>query len=275
MGPEYSWINGKFVLKNDAQVSISDLAIQRGYGIFDFFKTINFRPVFLKEHLQRFYHSLSAMRLELTIDGDAFKQIFDELMKKNNLGDSGIRITVTGGYSADGYTLTTPNVLIAQTPFKYDPAVFERGINLVTYKYQRQLPQIKTIDYLHSIWLQPFIKEKGADDVLYHHNSHIRECPRSNIFIVSEHNEVLTPSHGILAGINRNKILSFKEFNAKEEKITLDHLRAAKEVFITSTTKNVLPVFKVNGKVIGNGKPGKVTRAIFEQLLKSQDNNPE
>lgn len=272
MGPEYSWINGYFVHKNDAKVNITDLAIQRGYGIFDFFKTINFRPVFLDNHLRRFYHSLSAMRLEITIDAEAFKQIFQELMQKNNLGDSGIRITVTGGYSPDGYTLTSPNILISQIPFKYDPAVFDKGINLVTYKYQRQLPQIKTIDYLHSIWLQPFIKEKGADDVLYHHNSHIRECPRSNIFIVSEHDEVLTPSHGILEGINRNKILSFSEFNAKEEKITLDHLRASKEVFMTSTTKNVLPVFQVNGKMIGNGKPGEITQAIFEQLVKSQMN---
>jgi len=268
----YSIINGDFIVKNEASILISDLSIQRGYGIFDYFRTINNQPVFLEDHLDRFFYSASELNLNVGLDRDQLKRLIQQLIEKNNIPDSGIRITLTGGYSEDGYSLAKPNLLITQTAFSFNTENFNNGIKLVTFEHQRQLPWIKTIDYLMAIRLQRFIKENKADDVLYYSQDTITECPRSNFFIVTQNDEVLTPGKNILRGITRKKILDFYELNVKETNISLKDIENAKEAFIASTTKNVLPVFEINGKAIGDGKPGKLTSDIYKKIggLKEQ-----
>lgn len=260
-------INGTLVAENEATILISDLSIQRGYGIFDYFRTSDNRPVFLEDHLDRFCRSASEMRLDAGIDREQIKKMIAELMLRNNLPDSGIRITLTGGYSENGYTLAKPNLLITQAAFTFPKESFNTGIGLVTYEHQRQLPQVKTIDYLQAIYLQPFIEAGHADDVLYHHQTGVCECPRANFFIVTDKDEVITPASNILKGITRKKILGFSEFNVKEGAVSLQQLENIREAFITSTTKNVLPVLKIDGKMVGNGKPGELTTRINQQLL--------
>jgi len=266
MSDTYAMINGGFILKNEASLFISDLSIQRGFGIFDFFRTVDHKPIFLEDHLDRFYFSASQMNMEISLAREALKKQIFELIEKNSIPDSGIRITLTGGYSEDGYTLSKPNLVITQNAFAFNKENFEKGIKLVTYDHQRQLPQIKTIDYLQAIRLQPFVKENHADDLLYHDQNMIRECPRSNFFIVTNNNEVLTAGKKILKGITRKKILELEEFNIREEEITLKDLENVKEAFVSSTTKNVLPVLKIDGKTIGNGKPGEITRRIYDKI---------
>jgi D-alanine transaminase/branched-chain amino acid aminotransferase len=270
MSRNYVLINGDFVPKEEARILITDLAIQRGYGIFDFFKTVNNQPVFLDDYLDRFYFSAAELFRPVGIDRDALKKLIRQLIEKNNLPGSGIRITLTGGYSEDGHTPAKPNLLITQTAFTYNKENFEKGTRLVTYEHQRQLPHVKTIDYLQAIRLQNFIKENDADDVLYHGMSGISECPRSNFFIVTANDEIITPSKNVLQGITRKKILAFDGLNIKEGIVDPEQVTKAKEAFITSTTKMILPVFKINGQTIGNGKPGTVTKEIFKQLLNSQ-----
>ena len=262
----YAVINGDLVLKADAKILIADLSIQRGYGIFDFFITVDNQPRFLDDHLDRFFGSASAMHLNNGINREQIKKWIQQLIKKNNLPGSGIRITLTGGYSEDGYTLSTPNLLITQSAFTFNKEIFYKGTGLVTYDYQRQLPQVKTIDYLQAIYLQPFIKTQHADDVLYYHQGEINECPRSNFFIVTAANEIVTPAKNILKGITRKRILELPGFNSRESVITRQQLQTIKEAFITSTTKIVLPVLKIDGKIIGDGKPGKTTTEIYHQL---------
>ena len=266
MTDNYSIINGQFIKNSEATVLITDLAVQRGYGIFDFFVSVKGKPVFLEDHLDRFYNSVSIMRLAPIPDRGELKKLVYKLIELNNMPDSGIRITVTGGYSPDGYGLAAANVLITQNVFVYDRASFTKGTSLVTQHYQRQLSQVKTIDYLQAVYLQPFIKENNAEDVLYHNNGELRECPRANFFLVTKDNEIVTPETDVLWGVNRKKILSFSEFKAKATSVTLSDIETAKEAFITSTTKIVLPVLTINGKLIGNGKPGVLTTNLFEKL---------
>jgi D-alanine transaminase/branched-chain amino acid aminotransferase len=180
MSDNFAIINGNLILKDEAKILISDLSIQRGYGIFDYFRTVNNQPLFLEDHLDRFFNSASQMNLNPGIDRDQVKKLIQQLIEKNNMPGSGVRITLTGGYSENGYHIARPNLLITQNPFIFNKEDFNKGIRLVTYGYQRQLPQVKTIDYLMAIYLQKFIKEKDADDVLYHDQTQIRECPRSN-----------------------------------------------------------------------------------------------
>lgn len=262
-------INGKLLPAENAHILISDLSIQRGYGVFDFFKTINGVPVFLEDHLDRLYRSADQMHLDFGYDRDALKAMLFELMDMNDMPLSGVKITVTGGYAEDGYTLAKPNVIITQQPLLLYNDVNASPLKIVSYEHQRQMPHIKTIDYLMAIWLQPFIKQNQADDVLYHNNGVITECPRSNFFIVTKDDVLVTPVNNVLYGITRTQIFRhFKHICTMQERsINLDEVYRAKEAFVTNSSKNILPVIKVDQHLIGTGEPGLLTLQIKKELL--------
>jgi len=270
MGANTVFINDTFIAADKASLLITDLSIQRGYGIFDFFKTIGNRPVFLEDHLDRFYQSAQKMHLEVSQTRAELKAIVAELMERNEIPDSGIRMTLTGGYSTDGYLLTSsPNLIITQQPLTLSMELNEQGLSLMTYNYQRQLAESKTIDYSMAIWLQPFIKNYGADDVLYHHEGMLREVPRANFFMVNADNEVITAKSNVLKGITRKHILNLADsgFSITERDFSLEELAAASEAFITSTTKHIFPVTKIDGVAVGDGQPGKVSAKLLELLV--------
>ncbi|PIQ21491.1 MAG: hypothetical protein COW65_08740 [Cytophagales bacterium CG18_big_fil_WC_8_21_14_2_50_42_9] len=125
------------------------------------------------------------------------------------------------------------------------------------------------MNYVTGIRLQQQIKEQGADDVLYHQNGVVTEFPRSNFFIVTPDNRVLTPPEDILKGITRKNVLELagKKYQAEEGIVTLADIAQAKEAFTTSTTKRILPIVQVDGQLIGNGKPGVITLALLQDLI--------
>jgi len=269
MDTKYVFINDRYIEAAQASLFITDLAIQRGYGIFDFCKTIGNKPVFLANHLERFFHSASKMHLDPGYNATELEDILITLIHKNDMGDSGIKITLTGGYSPDGYMIGKPNLVITQQPLELKLSMDQKGISLVTYAHQRQLPEIKTLDYLMAIWLQPFIKEHHADDVLYHHNGLVNECPRANFFIVTKDEEIITAKNNILKGVIRKNVLKLDhpEFMISQRDFTLADLRNAKEAFITSTTKHIMPVVSIDGNPISGGMPGVITEQLSNLLL--------
>ena len=268
MGEKYTYVNGQLLLESEAKLLVTDLAVQRGYGIFDFLKTVNGKPIFIEDYFNRFYNSAKEMNLEIGLDRSELYKAVAELLEKNELPNSGLKMILTGGYSEDGYQIAQPNLIITQTPFEYSRSSFSKGLNLLSHNYQRQLPTVKTIDYLQAIRLQPLLKLKQADDLLYHNHGEVRECPRANIFMVKDQ-QVFTPVTDILRGITRGKVLGMHldSVEIKEQDFTLDDLANADEAFISSSTKNILPVLSLDGKPIGKGKPGKTTTALNEKLL--------
>src|SRR5579859_373326 len=267
----FVFVNDKLVPASQASLLISDLAIQRGYGVFDFFKTLDHAPVYLEEHLDRFFYSASRLRLEMGKSREELKGLIGELLAKNRIADSGVRLELTGGYSTDGYTPARPNLVISQQPLTAPiTAELPKSIRLITYPHTRQLPDIKTIDHLMAIWLQPLIREKGADDVLYHQDGVLAECPRSNFFLVTAGGTLVTPARDILKGITRMKLLETAREKIKVEvrDLRINELRTAKEAFITSTTKHVLPVTAIDGVAVGDGQVGPVARWLSEELYR-------
>ncbi|MGZ3952889.1 MAG: aminotransferase class IV [Flavisolibacter sp.] len=245
----WAYLNNEFIDEQNAVLHASDLAIQRGYGVFDFFKVARSVPVFLDDHLDRFYFSAERMRLEIGYSKEELKIILSELLPRNKATDTGVRMTLTGGYSPDGYQLVKPNLLITQRPFlKPTEEQLTKGIRLISYEHQRQLPEVKSIDYLMAIWLQPLLKEKCADDILYHQNGWVTECPRSNFFIITEDNKIVTPRRNILNGVLRKKLVELAPTNfvVEERDLSFDEIKKAKEAFITSTTKTILPVRQID-----------------------------
>jgi D-alanine transaminase/branched-chain amino acid aminotransferase len=254
----FTFINDSFIKEEDAVLHFKDLSIMRGYGVFDFFKVVDKLPFYLDNHLDRFYFSAKEMHLPVLQNRGELIAIITALIKKNDAYNCGIRITLTGGYSDDGIQIVKPNLIISQ--HSYQPPTkeqFEKGIHLLTYPYQRQISQAKTIDYTMAIWLQPLLQKHGADDILYHQNGMIRECPRSNFFMITEKDKIITPFHHILKGITRKRVLEIgaKNFEVEEKEITLNDIKTAKECFITSTTKGILPIRQIDQTTFGNYRP--------------------
>ncbi|GEO06270.1 aminotransferase IV [Adhaeribacter aerolatus] len=270
----YVFVNNQIIPSTEAYLHISDLAIQRGYGIFDFFKVKQTHPYFINDYLDRFYHSATQMNLMVPVAQDVLKTIIRELTTKNNLAESGVKMVLTGGYSADGYQPGTPNLIITQQPFSLPTqAQYQTGIKIITHEYVRELPTAKTINYTMGIRLIQEIKDSGADDVLYHQAGAVSEFPRCNFFIVRQDDTVVTPAENVLLGVTRKNVLALAatRFKFAEEPVTLKDIYEAKEAFLTSTTKRVLPIVQIDDKIIGNGKPGRVTQALLQDLISLED----
>jgi branched-chain amino acid aminotransferase len=245
------WVffNNDFVAEEKACIHFRDLSFQRGYGIFDFFRLQGNEPLFLEDHLDRFYFSAEAMRLPVPFDREDLKNSIFELIRKNAQPNTGVRLSLTGGFSEDDFSIGKPALLVSQHSFTPPTAEqIQQGIRLFTFPYQRSLPHIKSINYLMAVWLQPQKIAAGADDILYHQNGFISECPRSNFFLVKADETIVTPSENALAGITRKKLLQLarEHFAVEERPVLMKDLQAAREAFITSTTKQILPVAAID-----------------------------
>jgi branched-chain amino acid aminotransferase len=269
----FAFIDDDFIPAESAAIPVNDLAVNRGYAVFDYFKVLGGKPVFLNEHLGRLFYSAHEMRLSPAYSKKAFEKIIFTLLEKNNATDAGVRVTITGG-SGDGYAIGKPRMVITQHALTWPPPGLENGIKLSTFEHQRQLPHVKTIDYLLPIRMQPLLIAEGADDFIYHRNSLISECPRANFFIVTDDHRVITPKDNVLKGVTRCKLVEAASgrYKVEEGNVTVDMVFKAREAFITSTTKGVMQVISVDGKQIGNGKNNFVFyfRELLNDLIKRQ-----
>lgn len=269
-----AYINNTFVEEEKASLHVGDLALQRGYAAFDFFRTKNGVPLFLDDYLDRFFNSAAMMYLRPTQTRAELKNIINELNERNKLTESGIRMILTGGYSPDSYEPAAPNLVMLQQSLRL-PSIekFGAGLKVITHEYLRDLPAVKSINYLMGIWLQQKMREHNAADVLYYQNGLVSEFPRSNVFIVTNQGVVVTPDENILKGITRMKLLDLirDKFDVEERELHLDEVKNAAEVFMTSTTKRLLPITQVDDVVIGEGKAGPLTTLLNNMFLEMEE----
>ena len=267
----YCFAQNKICLIENAGVPLGDLLVQRGYGIFDYLRVSNNKPLFIDAHLDRLFHSASVMRLSITSTKEEIKKCVATLIEKNNIPNSGIRLIIAGGDAPDGYTITQPHLIIIQQHLDPPPTTLSsKGIQLVSYFYQRQLAEVKTTDYLMAIYLQPWMKSQGADDILYYNNESVCECPRSNIFMVTYDNIIVTPARNMLKGITRKNIIQVaatQNWKLEQRDISLEEMKTAKEVFISSSTKRIIPVKGLDEQNFSLNLDNSISAQIFNHLL--------
>ncbi len=263
---EYFFLNGEILPASKAALRITDLALLRGFGIFDFMRTHHKKPFLMDRYLDRFFRSARLLDLEVPFTREYIQKIINQLLDKNQIFEAGIRMVLTGGYTENGYTPSSPNffILIEKINFPFDE-YYEGGIKLYFYHHQRELSQIKSINYISPIAIRNKIQAANAFDVLYYFNDQVLEVSRSNFFIVRD-GKIVTPDTDILLGITRASVIELakKYYKVEERTITAAELWRADEAFMTGTTKKVLPVVQVGDKVIGNGSPGNITRHLME-----------
>ncbi len=266
---QYCYLNGKIVPLKRARVSPRDIGFLRGYGVFDFFRTINGKPFLYDEHIERFKNSAELFNLKIPIGDAELKKIIDKLILKNGFRESSVRIVLTGGELKNGmgFDSFSPTFLILVEKSKTPPAkLYKTGVKLITLEHRRELPRAKTLNYISAVRLcNSELKRKKAFEVLYTDRGRVLECSTSNFFIFRG-GKLITPKKDILLGTTRNLVLKLagKHFKTEEREIKSRELRFADEAFITASNKDILPVVNIDGKIIGDGKVGENTRKLMD-----------
>lgn len=252
----------------EIKLGIPELSVLRGYGIFDFFCTYHGKPFRFNDYMERFENSARLMHLEIPLGRHEIEKTIHQLLQLNNVpagGDVGVRLLLTGGYAEDGYSLTKPNFFILIENMPHYPAwQFEKGIRLNLHPHQRELPEVKTINYITAINLSLKRKELDVQETLYHHAGNILECCRHNFFIFKD-DTLITAKENVLKGITAKVVMETARlhFKVEQRELKLDEIWAATESFITGSTRGPCPVVEIDKKPIGNGLPGKNTRKLI------------
>jgi D-alanine transaminase/branched-chain amino acid aminotransferase len=261
---EYVNLNGQLVRDTEAKIHVSDLGLRRGYGAFEFFRVLRGVPVFIEDHLERFVNSSQAIGLEVPYSRAELEGFIRELIRVNGFQNAGIQLVLTGGYSEDIFTPGHPNLIIAPIALReYPPALYRQGVKVITHRHVREIPEAKTIAYLTAVKLGPRMKAEGAAEVIYHDGKWVSEGARSSLGLVKE-GVLITAKDGVLPGITRLHALRLAAqlMPVEQRAFTLEELYAADEVFITSSTRGVMPVTRIDDRPVGDGRVGPRVSAL-------------
>ncbi|MBN1581560.1 MAG: aminotransferase class IV [Anaerolineae bacterium] len=260
------YVNGHIQPVSEGGIDVTDLGLQRGYGVFDYVPTCNGKLFHFADHLARLHRSAAALHLKLPIPDDKITSIADRLIAGSALERPALRLILTGGDAHAQPLFAQPNfIMIAENSRAYPDDAYKLGVELIAIYYQRELPHVKSINYLNALRLEPLRQEKGAFGILYHSQHGITECPRSNFFIFRG-DTLVTPKDNVLLGITRKVVLELIQdhFSIEERAIAFDELEAADEAFITSSTKGAMPVVRIDDLNIGDGSVGPRTKTIID-----------
>jgi len=262
------YIDGAYRPAEQAFVPADDLAVLRGYGVFDFLRTYGGRPFFLREHLKRLQRSAQQIRLECPWSLDELERIVLETLRRNRLDEANIRIVVTGGSSADSITPAgKPRLLVMVTPLWRAPDWWrERGVKVITVPAARFVPTAKTINYIPAIVALRQAHEQDAVEAVYcDEHDRLQEGTTSNFFVFFG-DRLATPSENVLDGITRRVVaeIAGRMFAVEHREIRKTDLGRASETFLTSSNKEVVPIVQWDDVSIGNGRPGERTVRVIE-----------
>lgn len=272
------YIGGEWVHPHLATISINDVAVLRGYSVFESLRTYDRRPFHLDEHLTRLYRSAVLIEMEIPWSSEQIAEIVREVIARNTYRHAAIRLLITGGESQDGILPSgKPLLVVLITPLgERDMEQFARGCKLITTRLLRTAPEAKTANYIAAIRALKEAVRRGATDALFvNERDHVLEATRSNFFIFRG-DTLITPRRGILVGITRNVVLELAQghFAIEERPILLEELALADEAFITSSSREITPVIQIDEHSIGDGKPGHRTfqlEQLFIQMVERAD----
>ncbi|WP_246539095.1 aminotransferase class IV [Litoribacter ruber] len=261
----YCFAKNEIIPSQSATLHPADIGLIRGYAIFDFFRTVNHEPILLSDYLERFTKSAKITAIPLDYSKKELEEIISELIEKNDLKEGGVRMVLSGGISPNHFSPAEGSLFIFCEDLQMPAASkYENGVKLITSEYVRPIPEVKTTNYSQAVHSSLTWKENNVEDLIYHFKGIISESSRSNIFIVKD-GILVTPKENILHGVTRKFILS-QVPEAQVRDISLEEMFEADEVFMSSTTKRILPVTQVDDQKIGKAIPGKMTQQLLEKF---------
>lgn len=265
------YIDGEFVPENQATVSVKDLSVLRGYGVFDFLRSYNGVPFCLKAHILRLANSARLIGLILPMTLQEIYDLTMETIRRNTHAEFNVRIVVTGGISPTNFTpANKAQLIIMVTAVSILPAeYYSKGVKVITSRVDRFMPGSKSINYIPAILAMQEAKDRGAVEAIYvDRNGYIQEGTTSNFFAFFGNKLVTPPVDRILPGITRQKIIELARdlFTIEVRSVHQDEIRLMDEVFITASNKEIMPVQAIDAVTLTDG-PGDKTQQLM-QLFK-------
>lgn len=288
------YLDGKWVPKSEAKISVFDHGLLYGDGVFEGIRSYNGLVFKLKEHLKRLWESAHTLMLEIPLSQKEMQSVILETLKRNKLMNAYIRVVVTrgvGDLGLDPAKCKKATVFIITDKITlYPESMYDDGLNIITVPTVRNLPEavnpsIKSLNYLNNILAKIEAKNSGCvEAMMLNAQGYVAECTGDNIFMIQKDGaldggpQLLTPPTylGALKGITRQAIIEVareKKIAFEERVLTRHDFFNADEVFLTGTAAEVIPVVKIDGRVIGAGKPGPVTAQLRKgfHLLTQKD----
>ena len=274
------YIDGKFHDRREARISVFDHGLLYGDGVFEGIRIYNGKVFKLKEHIYRLYNSAKAILLNIPLQQADMEQAVLETVRMNAKLDGYIRLIVTRGEGAlglDPAQCDRPSVIIIVGDIQlYPREYYEKGIAVITAATRRMPadsldPRIKSLNYLNNIMAKVEAKQAGClEAVMLNHEGYVSECTADNIFIVSR-GTLLTPAahYGALDGITRAAVIEISEscgIPVSETALTRYDLYTADECFMTGSGAEIMPVTKIDGRLVGYGTPGSVTKRFIDNF---------
>lgn len=271
------FLDGELVDKADAKISVFDHGLLYGDGIFEGIRLYGGNIFRLEEHLERLEYSAKAIMLDLPWSREEISQAICDTCRANDLTDGYIRLVITRGVGDLGlspWTCESPSIIIiADTIALYPPEHYEKGLDIVTVATRRMnpaalSPAVKSLNYLNNIMAKMEARQAGAlEAIMLNDQGFVAECTGDNIFVVHK-GKIYTPAaqQGALKGITRDAIFAIAaelDLEIEEHDMTRYDVWIADECFLTGTGAEVIPVVKLDGRVIGDGTPG----PLFKQVL--------
>lgn len=281
------WVycNDRFVPQEEAVVSVFDHGFLYGDGVYETLRAYRGRVFQLAEHLARLERSASRIQLHLPVSRERLAGLVRESLSRNQLQEAYLRITVSRGageIGLDPALCKSPTLVIIARPFQpYPESIYTEGVSVIVARTRRNLPealppQVKSLNFLNNILAKMEAKAAGAHEALMlNHREELTEGTTSNVFAV-QGGRLRTPSVecGLLEGITRGLVLQAAAelgIPAEETRLTVADLMQAEECFLTNTTQEVLPVTRVDGRMIGDGRPGGMTRRLHASFRAGLD----
>lgn len=281
------YVDGKYYPKEEAKISVFDHGFLYGDGVFEGIRAYNGRVFKLKEHIDRLYNGARGVMINIPLTKEEMTEVVLETLRRNQLRDAYIRLVISrgaGDLGLDPKKCSKPTVVcIADKIVLYPEELYEKGMEIITAATRRNRPegvnpQMKSLNYLNNIMAKLEANLAGAPEALLLNNEdYVAECTGDNIFIVKNGVLITPPPYvGILVGITRNAIIEAAErlgIKVEEKVFTRYEVFTADECFLSGTAAEAVPVVKVDGRPIADGKPGPITKQIikeFKELIKTE-----
>ncbi len=282
MEERWVYMDGEFVKKEEARISVFDHGFLYGDGIFEGIRVYNGNIFRLREHLVRLYESAKSILLEIPHTLEEMEKLVVEAVRKNKLRDAYIRLVVSRGVGDLGLDPTKCHkpsvVIIVDQVTLYAKELYENGLEIVTVPTRRNVPdalnpKIKSLNYLNNVLVKIEANRAGVGEALMvNADGYVAECSGDNIFTVKRGVVYTPPTYlGALEGITRQAIIDICDrvgYTVKEEPFTRHDVYVSDEVFLTGTAAEVIAVVNVDGRTIGSGKPGPVTQHLLSEFRK-------
>jgi len=274
------YLNGKLVDKDEAKISVFDHGFLYGDGVFEGIRSYNCLIFQLRKHIDRLYNSAAGIELTIPLSKEEIEEAIINTLKANGLKDAYIRLVVTrgiGDLGLDPQKCKEPSIIIITDKISLYPHEFyNNGLKIIVARTRRNSvealpPIVKSLNYLNNILAKIEAIKSGVQEALMlNPEGYVCECTGDNIFIIKD-GRLVTPSLdvGVLEGITQDAVIEIahrKNVEVEKKKMKLDELFDADECFLTGTAAEVIPVTQINSHVIGNGKPGKMTKEFIDEF---------